>query len=656
MQSGSRRNSSDDEVTIGNESQEKINPPNPGDEQNKKKKLVGAGALTDDESSYHESQEDLGIGDGDPPPPKPPKLKIIDSARIDLDTKHKYLEDNEHVFIFSGTLEDSGKGQALCTKKGGGGGLGSVASALAGHPVLSLPIKTSDGRRITMTLGYPEAAIRDIWKAIGAGLTIVLPVRLYNSKQQNLFPEPLIDNTEEKYEPSLWNDTADCDPAVAKYYLQSLKQVHDYLSTEPFLSPEARIEKIPKEFEEAWEWGQNLTGVKNWSLYNPEDFRFNGTLGEYRKRYDSKHTDETKIELLKDIFVERLHGSYFKVDKRISDTEKTVLKKHNQYHSKQYTVGMITDFDSKTMSSETFIEILKAEHRAIVEGRRGAGVRNFFKSGGEDSEVAQALECCLKVAGVKFEIKFPGWFNETNPDIQNKKIVQTSEFEKWKQESAQRLLRYVDDTERSLGYKAANFFNMASDKRLYEDSIVWARKLAHQIIHCTEKDISQQQKIRQMILTLSTNPHTSSELKKIVNGIEYQLLGKFGRNKKVQPFRDKLAINADNIGSIRTRIGGAIHDYIERYSSSGFQFHKNSNSLRFHGEAGRNTALNMFRNFSDVMRVTDDALYKDLKDFLSGNDNETLKEYILNALGRKSNELDTLIGELNTFISKQCVI
>ncbi len=134
------------------------------------------------------------------------------------------------VFIFPG---NTGHHQADGTtpslyKIKSGGGLAKVAAnwGKSGHPTLSLPTTgmpvLKDGDEIP---AKAKGAIKELYKALGAGFHLVLPVRPHTGG--GLFDAPLANGSKDAVEPSLWGGIDKTkNPILANYYLQELNKLH----------------------------------------------------------------------------------------------------------------------------------------------------------------------------------------------------------------------------------------------------------------------------------------------------------------------------------------------------------------------------------------------------------------------------------------------
>lgn len=158
------------------------------------------------------------------------------------------------VFLFPGNNTHHGAGTSLYSVKGGGN-LAGIAETLGntGIPTLSLP-----------TVGVPQVpidgaipplasgAVADLWKAVGFGLHIVLPVREKRGGTRTATPDAgriytandffpanshfthLRNNADNTlYEPSLWGINGinpEPNPGLAKYYFDELNKLKVFMA------------------------------------------------------------------------------------------------------------------------------------------------------------------------------------------------------------------------------------------------------------------------------------------------------------------------------------------------------------------------------------------------------------------------------------------
>ncbi|MGL5742764.1 MAG: DUF5617 domain-containing protein [Legionella sp.] len=153
-------------------------------------------------------------------------------------------KDKKCIFIFPGNSSHHRPGTTLFSIKGGAGlALASQNIGRAGYPTLSLPTTSmeqwSTDKQQQDTV---QGAIADIYKAIGAGYHIVLPVRPHNNTNyfdEGLFPDGLL-------EPNFWGGVqTTANKPLANYYINELKNLSLLLS----LATDERDKKAQSEKE-----------------------------------------------------------------------------------------------------------------------------------------------------------------------------------------------------------------------------------------------------------------------------------------------------------------------------------------------------------------------------------------------------------------------
>jgi hypothetical protein len=143
--------------------------------------------------------------------------------------KHN-LDRQKVVFIFPGNSSHHTSQATLFSIKQGGG-LAHAATILgtAGYPTLSLPTTSMEQWQTNAAQQQiVETAIQDLYRAVGAGYELMLPVR--KPKNTKYFPRPLT-FTGNKFEPSFWGgiQTANNNP-LATHYVNSLEELAAFIS------------------------------------------------------------------------------------------------------------------------------------------------------------------------------------------------------------------------------------------------------------------------------------------------------------------------------------------------------------------------------------------------------------------------------------------
>jgi hypothetical protein len=158
----------------------------------------------------------------------------------------KYGQSHRAVFIFPGNTGHHGPHHNLYSHKSGGG-LGVPAGVLgkAGHPVLSLPttgMENYDNDPRVQQIA--KDAIADLWRVIGNGMDIVLPVRNHDANSK-FFKGSLPGAA--GLEPNFWGkNNLTPNPNLAQFYLDEIDKIHQHLENGG---------PIPPEFKAAYDEG-----------------------------------------------------------------------------------------------------------------------------------------------------------------------------------------------------------------------------------------------------------------------------------------------------------------------------------------------------------------------------------------------------------------
>ena len=140
------------------------------------------------------------------------------------------LDTTKLVFIFPGNNTHHGANTNLFSIKRGGG-LAKPAGQLGelGYPVLSLP--TTSMENWEKNLGQKaivENAIADLYRAVGAGYSLLLPVREHSNS--TYFDSSL--KAQSNLEPSFWGANAlTPNKPLANYYIQELDRLHAFIAS-----------------------------------------------------------------------------------------------------------------------------------------------------------------------------------------------------------------------------------------------------------------------------------------------------------------------------------------------------------------------------------------------------------------------------------------
>lgn len=142
--------------------------------------------------------------------------------------KQYQIDPEKTVFIFPGNPSHHSANQTLYSKKAGGG-LAHVAYELGEHgiPTLSLPTTGMNGIEDDKSKLLAEHAVADLWRAVGFGLNIALPVR---SQTNNQYFDNRLMNCNEKLEPSFWGGIETIsNKSLGNYYLEQLNLLSEFL-------------------------------------------------------------------------------------------------------------------------------------------------------------------------------------------------------------------------------------------------------------------------------------------------------------------------------------------------------------------------------------------------------------------------------------------
>lgn len=186
--------------------------------------------------------------------------------------------DKPPVFIFPGNPGHHGKQHTLFSVKSGGG-LAQVSREYGcppyHGPTLSLP--TTGMPKVGESGPIPslaKQAVKDLWRTVGAGYDLVLPVR-----PQKLFLGTL--SGKNGYEPSFWGGIeTSTNPGLAAYYLEQINLLHNFL-LQTVESQMSFFNHYP-DLKEAYEEGAKNISTKNniWYLTLEETY----ALNEFKKQ------------------------------------------------------------------------------------------------------------------------------------------------------------------------------------------------------------------------------------------------------------------------------------------------------------------------------------------------------------------------------------
>lgn len=195
---------------------------------------------------------------------------------------NKFCESNhtspeKSVFIFPGNQGHHRTMHNLYSRKGGAG-LAAFTGSLGdkGLPVLSLPTTGMNNWATDITIqSTVNGAVEDLWKAVGAGYDLVLPVREFDSENNKFFDNPLekkLEGFELEIEPSFWGENLKTpNKPLAKFYIDHLNLLNQFMAVkdtdkeESFLS---NLEKNHPDLIAAFRQGKEMRPGDPW-LQNP---------------------------------------------------------------------------------------------------------------------------------------------------------------------------------------------------------------------------------------------------------------------------------------------------------------------------------------------------------------------------------------------------
>lgn len=154
----------------------------------------------------------------------------ITVENFESDCKEMGLNPEAVIFIFPGNKTHHKEGTTPFTHKSGGG-LAHV-SALLGekkYPTLSLPTTNmANWAKDRQTKATVDAAIADLYRAVGLGYSLMLPVRTHQNDKY--FQSGLADENAKNMEPSFWGNiefTPNKD--LGNYYIDELNKLAEFM-------------------------------------------------------------------------------------------------------------------------------------------------------------------------------------------------------------------------------------------------------------------------------------------------------------------------------------------------------------------------------------------------------------------------------------------
>lgn len=156
-------------------------------------------------------------------------LGIITLENYKIFCEYNNLTLEKTVFIFPGNIKHNLEQDNLFSIKSGSG-LAEVAEKLGknGSPTLSLPtIGMDDWLSSDVTQNIAKMAIKALWRAIGAGFNIVLPVRDHSN---DTYFSRALNNT--NFEPNFWGGVQfQPNKELADYYTLNLNLLAKFLES-----------------------------------------------------------------------------------------------------------------------------------------------------------------------------------------------------------------------------------------------------------------------------------------------------------------------------------------------------------------------------------------------------------------------------------------
>lgn len=176
--------------------------------------------------------------------------------------------DRKVVFLFPGNSGHHGTNATLFSIKSGGG-LASAANAIGqkGYPVLSLPTTTmEDWVNNAKQKATVQQAIEDLYRALGAGYSLMLPVRLHNNKKY--FDEGLDKKLDKDklIEPNFWGGIqVAANILLANHYTSELNKLITFMA----LSHQEKLQNATQAdannpLYQAWLKGHNMRKDDAW--------------------------------------------------------------------------------------------------------------------------------------------------------------------------------------------------------------------------------------------------------------------------------------------------------------------------------------------------------------------------------------------------------
>ncbi|WP_133126845.1 DUF5617 domain-containing protein [Legionella nagasakiensis] len=154
----------------------------------------------------------------------------IDAASFKTACVEQKLDPKKVVFLFPGNSTHHGHNITLFSIKGGGG-LATASKNIGskGYPTLSLPTTSMEQWSKSSTQQQiVEGAIADVYRAIGAGYSLMLPVREHTDTS---YFDSGLQYSDGLAEPSFWGENQKTpNKPLANHYTTELDKLHDFMA------------------------------------------------------------------------------------------------------------------------------------------------------------------------------------------------------------------------------------------------------------------------------------------------------------------------------------------------------------------------------------------------------------------------------------------
>ncbi|RUQ81871.1 hypothetical protein [Legionella septentrionalis] len=157
-------------------------------------------------------------------------ILLFNESQITAENYQEFCKQNgkdpkQCVFVFPGNPSHHTPEHTLFSVKEGKSNLNAVAQRFgeAGFPTLSLPTV------LNQDISLPQRAMADLWRAAGAGYTIILPVRPFGEKGQ-YFNSPLSKSNNYAVELNFWGgNEGEPNPGLGHFYNTYIVNLHTFL-------------------------------------------------------------------------------------------------------------------------------------------------------------------------------------------------------------------------------------------------------------------------------------------------------------------------------------------------------------------------------------------------------------------------------------------